>query len=153
MTDNTLLPDIIAPEGLIVAEAYLEHGSVAAAADALGMGTDIVAAQLKTKEVRNYIDTMFMETGFRNRGRMFGLLDEIINRKIQEAEETDIVSEEDLLTVVEKVHKMKMAEMNMQIKMIEAEAKAKGPSVQNNIQNNFAGSDGMSNLMDKLIGG
>jgi len=152
MSDDRLLPDIIAPEGLQIAEAYLTHGSVKEASAALGVGTDIIAAQLKLPEVRHYINTVFMESGFRNRGRMFGLLDEIINKKIQEAEETGIVSEEDLLTVVEKVHKMKMAELNMEIKLLEAQSKAKTPTNQTNIQNNFSGSDGMAGLMNRLMG-
>lgn len=152
MTEDKLLPDLIAPEGLAIAEAYLRAGTVTDAAAELGLGTDIVAAQLKKPEVRHYINTIFMETGFRNREKMFGLLDEVINRKIQEAEETGIVSEEDLLSVIEKVHKMKMAEMNMEIKLIEAQNKAKGPTTQTNIQNNFGGSEGMSNLMNRLTG-
>lgn len=153
MEEDKLLPDLIPPEGLAVAEAYLETGTVADAAAKLGMGVDVVAAQMKTPEVRHYINTVFTESGFRNRERMFGLLDEIINRKIAEAEETGIVSEDDLLSVIEKVHKMKMAELNMEIKLIEAQNKAKSPTTQTNIQNNFSGSEGMNGLLNNLLGG
>ena len=151
--EDKLLPDIIAPEGLAIAEAYLQAGSVQAAADSMSMDVGIVAAQLKSPEVRHYINTVFMETGFRNRGKMFGVLDEIINRKLIEAEESGLVSEDDLLTVLEKAHKMKIAEMTMEIKLLEAQNKAKTPTTQTNIQNNFTGSDGMNNLMNRLTGG
>ncbi|AXQ66769.1 terminase small subunit [Vibrio phage vB_VpS_PG07] len=151
--EDKLLPEIMAPEGLLVAEAYLETGTVAAAAEKLGMGVEVVAAQMKTPEVRHYINSVFMETGFRNRDRLFGLLDEIINRKIAEAEESGIVSEDDLLSVLEKVHKMKMAELNMEIKLIEAQNKQKAPANQTNIQNNFSGSEGMNGLLGSLING
>lgn len=152
MQEDKLLPDIIPPEGLMIAEAYIEHGSIAAAAQALGMGVEIVAAQMKMPEVRHYINTIFMESGFRNRGRMFGLLDTVINKKIEEAEETGIVSEDDLLTVIEKVHKMKMQELTMEIKMLEAQNKLKAPTNQTNIQNNFGGSEGMNGLLTQLMG-
>lgn len=153
MSNDLLVPESLPPEGLLVADAYLKHGSVAEAARALDLSQDIVVMQMKTPEVRHYVNTMFMEAGFRNRGRMFDLLDEIINRKIKEAEETDIVSEQDLLSVIETVHKMKMQELNMEIKLIEAQNKIKAPTTQTNIQNNFSGSEGMNGLLDKLIGG
>lgn len=153
--EDKLVPEEGGPESLLIANAYLEHGSVKETSDALGIPVEIIAQELKKREVQSYMTTIFMESGFRSRDKFFGLLDQIVNEKLKEAEETGIVSDEDLLTVLEKVHKMKMAELQMQIKMIELENKANGtkPAVQTNIQNNFGGSDGMNTLMNQLMKG
>lgn len=153
--NDQIVPTTGSPEGLELAESYLTHGNATAVSEELGIPIEIVAKELQKPEIRTYINQVFLESGFRNRDRFFGLLDQMLNQKIMEAEETGVVSDEDLLTVLEKVHNMKMKEMAMEIKMMEVQAKiagAKAPVQQTNIQNNFGGSEGMNTLMDQLIG-
>ena len=157
MDEDRILPTTGSPEGLELAEAYLVHGNAAGVSEELGIPVEVVAKELQKPEIRTYINQVFLEGGFRNRTKFFGLLDQMVNQKLQEAEETGIVSDEDLLTVLEKVHKMKMAEMQMEIKLMEAQAKVSAsnkPVLQANIQNNnFGGSEGMQSLMSQLING
>lgn len=155
MDEDRILPTTGSPEGLELAESYLVHGNASGVSEELGIPMEIVAKELQKPEIRTYINQVFLESGFRNRTKFFGLLDQMINQKIMEAEETGMVTDEDLLTVLEKVHKMKMAEMQMEIKMMEVQAKLNGankPVQQTNIQNNFGGSEGMSSLMGQLLG-
>lgn len=152
---DEIVPTTGSPEGLELAEAYLTHGTAAGVSKELGIPVEVVAKELQKPEIRTYINTVFLESGFRNRNKFFGLLDMMVNEKLKEAEETGIVTDEDLLYVLEKVHKMKMEELKMEIKMMEVQAKIAGnkaPVQQTNIQNNFGGSEGMNSLMDQLIG-
>ncbi len=152
---DEIVPTTGSPEGLVLAEAYLTHGTAAGVSKELGIPVEVVAKELQKPEVRTYINTVFLESGFRNRNKFFGLLDHMVNEKLKEAEETGIITDEDLLYVLEKVHKMKMEELKMEIKMMEVQAKiagAKAPLQQTNIQNNFGGSDGMNSLMEQLVG-
>ena len=152
--EDRLVPEDGAPESLAIAQAYLAAGTVDKTADELGLPIEVVAQQLNQPEVRAYIATVFSETGFRNKNKLFGLLDSIINEKIKEAEETGMVADGTLMDVLETAHKMKIAEMSMEIKMIEAQAKARGgPSTQVNIQSNNYGSEGMNKLLNNLMGG
>lgn len=156
MDEDQILPTTGSPEGLELAESYLTHGSAKGVSEDMGLPVEVVAKELQKPEIRTYINQVFLEAGFRNRNQFFGLLDHMINEKLKESEETGMVTDEDLLTVLEKVHKMKMAEMAMEIKMMEAQAKINGtnkPVQQTNIQNNFGGSDGMNSLMQQLAGG
>ena len=146
--DDELLPELISPEGLQIAEAYLAHGQDAKkAALALGINEPEVRRMLKTPEVRSYTNQVFMETGFRNRERMFGVMDELINRKLEEIEETGTTTDADILELMDKYHKMKIAEMKMEKELYEAKTRT-APSTQNNTQINLGGN--ISNY-DKLI--
>lgn len=155
MDEDRLLPEEGGPESLAIAQTYLVAGSIDAAASELGMSHEIIAQELDKPEVRAYMAQVFSETGFRNRDKIFGLIDHIINEKIKEAEETGVLAEGTLMEILETAHNMKMKEMQLEIKMIEAKAKLKNggkPSAQVNIQsNNYGGSDGMNNLLGKLM--
>jgi hypothetical protein len=152
--EDRLVPEAGGPESLALAQTYLQAGSIEATASETGLPVEVVAQELQKPEIRSYIATVFSETGFRNRDKIFGLLDQIINEKIKEAEETGMAADGTLLDVLERAHKMKVAEMQLEIKMIEAKAKAGGgPSTQVNIQNNMSGSEGMNNLLNRLMGG
>lgn len=153
MTDR-LVPEDLGLEGLEVAQTYLVAGSIEATSKELGLPVEIVAQELQTPQTRAYLASVFTEAGFRNRDKMFGLLDKIINEKIKEASETGIVADGTLLEVLETAHKMKVAEMTLEIKMMEAANKANSsPSTQVNIQSNNYGSEGMSKLLNNLMGG
>ena len=97
-----------------------------------------------------------MESGFRNRDKFFGVMDEIVKKKLEDLEESELGSDADILEIMKVYHKMKMDEMAMQIKMIEAQNKVRTPTTQTNIQNNFnlPGSDdgNYMNLLNRLSG-
>lgn len=158
MSTDVLVPEEMSPEGMRVVEAYLECGSdITQVGDYLGMSQDVVVAIYNRPEVKNYITTLFMESGFRNRDKFFGVMDVIIKKKLEDLEESELGSDADILEIMKVYHKMKMDEMAMQIKLVEAQSKRGGPTNQTNIQNNFnlpgADDGNYMNLMNRLAGG
>lgn len=155
MTDK-LLPDIIAPEGLQVAEAYMMCGmdSKKVAAE-LGMELAVVDQQLKSPQVKQYINRQFNESGFRNKHKIGALLDNIINMKIDEMQETGLGSSMDIMDILKVAHKFKMDEMKMEVEI--EKVKGSTPTTQTNIQNNIsmpgADDENYAKLMNVLAKG
>jgi len=139
----------ISPEGLDIAHAYLECKSDARlAAEKLNLPLDEVARYLNKREVKQYVDQLYFESGFRNRDRMGAVMDEIIAAKLEELDETGMGSTHDIVDILEKFHKMKMKEMEMAIKMQQETA----PHIQVNQQINNTGGDNYNRLLEKLLG-
>ena len=57
----------MSPEGLEIANAYLEKGSIPAVCAKLGISENEVSDVLNKREIKTYIDTVFLDTGYRNR--------------------------------------------------------------------------------------
>ncbi len=96
----------IAPENLEVANAYLSTGSALVAADQLGVTPDTVYAVLEKNEIKQYMNSVYLDQGYRNRFRLAELLDEVIDKKLEEARETDIYSSKDLVDILQLAHKI-----------------------------------------------
>ncbi|MFP9048249.1 hypothetical protein, partial [Enterococcus faecalis] len=105
---------------------------------------------MNRSEVKNYLNDIFMESGFRNRDRLFGVLDEVIKRKLEELEETGMGSDQDIMDILWKAHKMKMEEMKMMVELEKVKAAARTPANQTNIQNNIIAGAGDQNYMDLI---
>lgn len=151
MANDVLVPDLMSPEGMDVIEAYLECGSdVPSAARSLGMSEITFRDIMNRSEVKNYLNDIFMESGFRNRDRLFGVLDEVIKRKLEELEETGMGSDQDIMDILWKAHKMKMEEMKMMVELEKAKAASRAPTNQTNIQNNIIAGAGDQNYMDLI---
>ncbi len=75
----------IAPEYLEIANAYLQSQDVVKVASDLGLEVDFVSAALARREVRAYVNTVFFDVGFNNRGRMRSAMDAILRKKFQES--------------------------------------------------------------------
>lgn len=139
----------ISPEGLEIAQTYLECKSDASlTAQTLNLPLEEVTRYLNKREVKEYVDRVFYEAGFRNKDRFFGLLDEILAHKLEELEETGLGSSHDILDIMEKYHRMKIKEMELEAKINEKVA----PHIQVNQQNNYGG-DNYNKLLEKLVGG
>lgn len=151
MANDVLVPDLMSPEGMDVIEAYLQCGSdVPSAARSLGMSEITFRDIMNRSEVKNYLNDIFMESGFRNRDRLFGVLDEVIKRKLEELEETGMGSDQDIMDILWKAHKMKMEEMKMMVELEKVKAAARTPANQTNIQNNIIAGAGDQNYMDLI---
>ncbi|MGN9934544.1 hypothetical protein ACTMM8_24940, partial [Escherichia coli] len=121
MSTDVLVPEEMSPEGMRVVEAYLNCGSdITQVGDYLGMPQETVMSIYNRPEVKHYITTLFMESGFRNRDKFFGVMDEIVKKKLEDLEESELGSDADILEIMKVYHKMKMDEMAMQIKLLEA---------------------------------
>ena len=95
---------------------------------------------------------MYLATGYRNRFKLANALDDIIERKLEEAEESQIYTNKDLADLLQMAHKMRMDEIKA---MAELE-KAKSSSIKNqtNVQINSEMPFGQGNygkLMEKLL--
>lgn len=141
--DNNALK--ISPEGLELANAYLSLGSVDAAAEEMGVPVEKAAALLDKREIKNYITSVYMDRGYRNRFKLGGLIDEIIESKLEEARESEVYSSKDLMDIIALAHKMRMDE-------IAAQQKSESQSIANQTNVQINGGN-YGKLMDKLLGG
>jgi hypothetical protein len=144
----------ISPEGLDIANSYLQFGNIRAVADYLQVPEMSVAEVLNKREVKKYIDTVYLDMGYRNRNNIGSLLDEMIASKLEEAQESGVYSSKDLADLLMMAHKMRMDEIKAQAELIKAE----GTNIKNqtNVQINEAVPFGQGNygkLMEKLLGG
>ena len=142
----------MSPEGLEIANSYLELGSIPAAANALAITEDTVSEALNKREIRQYIDTVYLDTGYRNRFKLSETLDLLIEKKLEEADETEIYTNKDMADLLQLAHKMRMDEMKAQTEL----EKAKAGTVKNqvNIQDNSGvpfGQGNYGNLLKKLL--
>jgi phage terminase small subunit len=104
----------ISPEALTVANTYLATSSILKTSEQLSMPTHKVSDFLQKREVKKYIDTVYMDTGFRNRSNIAEVLDTMIEGKLQEALESDMYTKKDLADLLALAHKIRMDEAKLQ---------------------------------------
>src|SRR6056300_2085721 len=141
----------ISPEGLEVANAYLQYGNIAAVSQAMALSENVVAETLNKREVKQYIDTVYLDTGYRNRNNIASVMDQMIASKLEEAEETGIYSKKDLADLMQMAHKMRMEELKAQADLEKVSTSIKN---QTNVQINESVPFGQGNygkLMEKLL--
>src|SRR6056300_2114262 len=144
----------ISPEGLEIANCYLQFGNIRAVCDYLQVPENKVVDLLNKREVKKYIDTVYLDMGYRNKNNIASVLDEMINSKLEEVKETGVYSSKDLADLMMMAHKMRMDEMKAQAELLKAES----TSIKNqtNVQINEALPFGQGNygkLMEKLLHG
>jgi hypothetical protein len=142
----------MSPEGLEIANSYLEHGSIPAVASKLRVSQNEVTDILNKREIKQYIDTVFLDTGYRNRFKLSETLDMLIEKKLEESEETQIYTNKDMADLIQMAHKMRMEEIKAQTEM--EKAKAQTVKTQVNIQDNSGTPFGQGNygeLIKKLM--
>ena len=137
----------IAPENLEVANAYLSTGDALVAANQLGITPDKVYAVLEKNEIKQYMNSVYLDQGYRNRFRLAELLDEVIEKKIEEARETDMYSSKDLVDILALAHKISEDHRK--------ESRTTTQIRQQNVQINNTpfGEGNYGKLMEKLLGG
>ena len=139
----------LTPEGLKVAESYLKNGQDSMlVAQELQLPIEEVDRLLEKRETKAFIDRLYHESGFRNRHRMGELMDAIINQKLEEMDETGLGSQKDIVEILQLAHKMKMEQMEMELKL----QKQDNPAVQINTQINNSGGERYNALLDKIYG-
>ena len=142
----------MSPEGLEIANSYLEHGSIPAVASKLRVSQNEVSEVLNKREIKQYIDTVFLDTGYRNRFKLSETLDMLIEKKLEESEETQMYTNKDMADLIQLAHKMRMEEIKAQTEM--EKAKAMTVKTQVNIQDNSGSPFGQGNygeLIKKLM--
>ena len=142
----------ISPEGLEVANSYLTFGNIRAVVEQLGVAENKVVELLNKREVKKYIDTVYLDMGYRNKNNIASLLDEMIGSKLEEAKESGVYSNKDLADLLQMAHKMRMDEIKAKAELQKAEATS--VKSQTNIQVNEGVPFGQGNygkLMEKLL--
>ena len=141
------------PEYLEVANAYLQLNDARRVADELDLSVDFVTDVLKRREVKQYVDSVFMDVGYNNKFLMRQAMDALIKRKFQELDEADSGSTKDISELLALSHKMSMDLLDREIQL-EKLRQSGGPQKQVNVQIN-EGLDGSkySDLVRKLISG
>ena len=136
-----------------IANSYLQFGNIRAVSDELRVSEEKVAELLNKREVKKYIDTVYLDLGYRNRNNIGRLLDEMIESKLEEAQESGVYSNKDLADLLTMAHKMRMDEIKAQADL--EKAQAGNIRTQNNVQINSEVPFGQGNygkLMEKLLG-
>ena len=142
----------ISPEGLEIANCYLQFGNIRAVTEFMGVSEDKVVELLNKREVKRYIDTVYLDLGYRNKNNIGSLLDEMIQSKLEEAQETGVYSSKDLADLLQMAHKMRMDEIKAQAELLKAESSQ--IKNQTNVQINESLPFGQGNygkLMEKLL--
>ena len=143
----------ISPEGMEVANSYLTFGNIRGVVEHLGVNENAVVEILNKREVKKYIDTVYLDMGYRNKNNIASVLDNMIQTKLEEAEETGVYSNKDLADLLQMAHKMRMDEIKAQTDL--EKAQASNIKTQNNVQINSEVPFGQGNygkLMEKLLG-
>lgn len=144
---NHLVP--VSPEGLEIAKSYLETQDIRTTALRLNIDELQVTQYLEKPEIKNYINDVYLNAGYRNRFKLAELMDSIIERKITELTEADIGSGKDILDILQFAHKMRMDELTQMTKL---EAARAGVKNQTNIQiNNPYNGTNYGKLLDVLL--
>ena len=142
----------ISPEGLEIANSYLQFGNIRGVCDYLQVPEQQVVEVLNKREVKKYIDTVYLDMGYRNKNNIATVLDEMIASKLEEAQDSGVYSSKDLADLLQMAHKMRMDEIKAQADL----EKAQSSTVKNqtNVQINEAVPFGQGNygkLMEKLL--
>ena len=142
----------ISPEALEIANCYLQHQDIRKVADELSVPLEVVTRLLDKREVKAYIDHVFMNLGFNNRFRMRKAMDAILEKKFRDMDEAGLGSGKDIVEIMTLSHKMAMDELDRQIKLRELEIKSSsGPKSQVNVQINNEGGSNYNSLIDRLM--
>lgn len=135
---------IPAPEWVEVANSYLTTGDIDRTAAELQIHSFQVSEILAKKEVRRYLDNVYLDLGYRNRSKIGEVMDLMIESKLEEARETGMYTSKDLADLLMMAHKMRMDEIKASVSVTEIKQ-------QTNIQVNDQGNYG--NLVDRLLNG
>ena len=138
----------ISPEALEIANAYLQTMSIKDTASLLGIAEHTVAEYIDKREVKSYVDAVFLEQGYMNKYKLQSLLTDIIDNKLEEVAESGIYSQKDIVDILKLAHDMRMKE-------IDAINKANSSSInkQINIQQNNYSDQNYVNLLNEIMNG
>lgn len=139
------------PEGLEVANCYLQLQNLKEVAEALEISPELVASQLNRREVKTYIDGVFRDMGFNNRFKMRKAMDVLISKKFQELDEAGVGSSKDIADLLALSHKMTMEQLDREIQL----EKVRGSNIKSqvNVQINDGGGNASNygSLLEKLM--
>ncbi len=133
----------IQPEEFDIANAYLQYGTSDEVAVQLGLPAYKVVEVLERPDIKSYLDGVYLDQGYRNRSKLGALLDRVIEKKLEEAEESEMYTSKDIVDLITLAHKMRIDELKLT---------KKEQSTTVNVAN-FGDGSNYGNLMSKLLEG
>jgi len=130
----------ISPEAMEFTDTYLSTLDVDETCKILDISAEEGQAYLRKKEVKRFIDNVYMEAAYFNKLKIQKVLNDIVTEKLEEAIETGISTKYDILDVLKMIQSMKESEHKMQATTTNNKT--------TNIQNNYGSN--LSNLLDKI---
>lgn len=98
----------ISPEALEIAKTYMACHDTKETALALGIEQEKVSYYLRKPDVRRFVDTVFLEQGYMNRGKLQDVMDDLFEKKLEEMAESEMGTTKDILDIMQLQHKMRM---------------------------------------------
>lgn len=142
----------ISPEDLMIANHYLQFQDVRKTSEELDVSVGEVTDIIHKKEVRRYIDNVFMDMGYNNRVKMRKAMDAVIAKKFQELEESSLGSAKDIADLLMLSHKMSMEQMDKQIQLEKLRSNKADVNNQVNLQiNNPEPQSNYDRLLTQLL--
>lgn len=141
----------ISPEALEIAKTYLACHDTKETAQALGIEPEKVNYYLRKPDVKRFIDAIFLEQGYMNRGKLQEVMDELFDKKLEEMEDSEMGTTKDILDLVKLQHDMRMAEIKA---LKDAGLTPQGGTTvkqQINVGGPAFGGDNYNNLLGELI--
>ncbi len=123
------------PIVLSVANQIIEGKTIQQIAEDFDVPSDVVSMVADKKEVKAYIDNVYLSKGYLNRFKRMNIVDEVISAKVEEAMETQEWSKKDLLEWFKYLADIEK----------ETKPKEKAPTIAVQVNNNY--SDLMRDLM------
>lgn len=139
----------ISPESLEIANSYLQLQDISKVSDTLDISRDMVTSVLSRREVKAYIDNVFLNLGFNNRFTLRSAMDAVIRKKFEELEDSGTGSAKDIADLLALSHKMTMDELDRQIQL--EKVKAANIKTQLNVQVNNPSANKYESLMAELL--
>ena len=137
-----------------MANCYLQCQDPRQVAQELDLTPEAVTNILSRREVRGYIDAVFMDTGYNNRFLLRRAMDALIKQKFSELEEGGIGSNKDIADLLQMSHKMSMDLLDRQIQLEKLRQGGNvGPQKQVNVQINELDGSKYSQLVQRLVSG
>lgn len=124
--------EAISPEDLEIANAYISLGSIPAVSQLLGVPADQVSKALSGRLCKQYIDNVYLDTGYRNRDKLGALLDGLITAKMEEMAEAEITTSADIVDLIRLAHTMRMDELKLRASMEKVHINNKTLNIQDN---------------------
>lgn len=142
----------ISPEALEVANCYLQLQDVRAVASELDIPISKVNEYVNKREVKAYIDNVFMDLGFNNRFNIRKIMDAVIEKKLMEMDEAGIGSNKDIVDILAMSHKMSIEHLAKQIELEKLRQQHEtNIRSQVNVQINDNGGSNYGQLLQKLL--
>lgn len=95
--NRTLEAPEIDPVILGIANEYIKGQSHQEIADSFGISQDRVAQVLERREVKQYVDQVYLSQGYLNRFKRLELINQVIQKKVEDAVLGEDLTKKDLL--------------------------------------------------------